>query len=344
MQDNGPQPPVTLSSGAFDTEVPGIACNKLIDGFIEAKLANGSLSKSEYWRMADKTGIYFKQGNFNRLIANNKRCKELWPPKKRKSVFEPMTCNIVDTAPFIGEYTKTIEEHHWFSCGHSVHSLLHKPKEEVLCPKCKGCLLFMKKQINADDALRDELMKNNKATVKFEWPDPVEQSALYLWNPFKSNWKSKNKSKATNFWIDTLDNMFDFTCFLHGKTVLVSQLKIVSMEQDKKKQIKITGAYCPGTFNASSNPWNPEQILRCPEDGSIGLVDFGNGDYAGIGRLETCSTVTFQHLPVLTHYVWNKTISDFLDPNLLGWRGKKVNRFKLIQLEGITTSSLNQAS
>jgi hypothetical protein len=146
--------------------------------------------------------------------------------------------------------------------------------------------LLMAKQINADNALRDELMKNNKSTVRFDWPDPVEQSALCLWNSFKTNWKWKNKSKAANSWIDTLDNMFDFTCFLHGKIVLVSQMKIVGMEQDKKKQIKITGAYCPGTFNTSGNPWNPDQILRCPEDGSFGLIDFGNGDYAGIGRLD----------------------------------------------------------
>jgi hypothetical protein len=79
--------------------------------------------------------------------------------------------------------------------------------------------------------------------------------------------------------------MQSFQNFVEREGIAVRCMKIESMKHLPKDTREINGAALPVCFDLENNRWNKGQILNNPGDGSFGLVQFGNGDYAAIGSV-----------------------------------------------------------
>ena len=85
--------------------------------------------------------------------------------------------------------------------------------------------------------------------------------------------------------------MPSFQSFVERDDICVRCMKVESMKHLPTDTREINGAALPNSFDSENNRWNLGQIIKNPGDGSFGLVQFGNGDYAAIGSVKISNEV-----------------------------------------------------
>jgi hypothetical protein len=117
----------------------------------------------------------------------------------------------------------------------------------------------------------------------------VAYKTSLLWRTVWSKWEGPHSSGEKLIinldWWNYLSKLASFRNLLEADDIRVRSLEVKSMKKNRKETCEIHGAALPLDFNRDNNKWNPGQILKNPGDGSFGLVQFGNGDYAGIGTV-----------------------------------------------------------
>jgi hypothetical protein len=175
-----------------------------------------------------------------------------------------------------------------YSCQHKVHrDFFDITNNSLICPTCTTVQKVWEKQHKANETLSQRLKEYNNST-NFQWPDAVSYKTELLWVDVKSQWEVPSTPSGPSIgleWWNYLSSIASFRFFLQGENIRVRCLKAKSMKTESKETCEIHGASLPPNFNERKNKWNPGQILRNPGDGSFGLVQFGNGDYAGIGTV-----------------------------------------------------------
>jgi hypothetical protein len=243
-------------------------------GYFEAIKKNPKLTKREYWKRASvEHGVSYGESNFYQRI---KKHKGKGCPPKPGTIVEKQDHECV------------------YSCEHRVHEGFTEFTNKSLdCATCTTVERVWTKEVQADRNL-DQRLKEYNNSVSLEWPAAVAYNAKQMWWNVKSKWilpiGSENGPIDFEWW-DYVTSMSSFQCFISEANVNVRCLTIPSMKKDPSETCEIHGASLSRNFNTSYNKWNPGQILKNPGDGSFGLVQFGNGDYAGIGTVNLCNEV-----------------------------------------------------
>lgn len=92
-------------------------------------------------------------------------------------------------------------------------------------------------------------------------------------------------------WGYFLTQLPSFQSFVEREDICVRCMKVESMKQLPNKTCEINGAALPDNFDSGDNTRNKGQVLSNPGDGSFGLVQFGNGDFAAIGSVTISNEV-----------------------------------------------------
>lgn len=180
-----------------------------------------------------------------------------------------------------------------YNCGHSLHEAYHQFTESTsICPKCTTSQKVWEKEMQANRNIKKLLDAYNNS-AKFEWPAAESYNVKSLWMNVLDKWKSQSEIEAPDglHWWYCLTSMKSFQCYLERDDVTVRCLKVESMKRDPRETREINGAALPHNFNIPWNRWNSGQILKNPGDGSFGLVQFENGDYAAIGSVKISNEV-----------------------------------------------------
>ena len=131
-------------------------------------------------------------------------------------------------------------------------------------------------------SVNQELAAEGNGSAEWKWPCSIKFDGQQLWDKVKSSWRT-DKNSSNNCWFEVLEKMKGFV-FILNSNIRVRHLKVPTMKTLVKEKIK--GAECPLNFNTENNKWNPDQILKNPGDSSYGLVEFSNGDFCCIHKLD----------------------------------------------------------
>jgi hypothetical protein len=178
-------------------------------------------------------------------------------------------------------------------CGHTIHELYYDFTENnELCPNCTTVLKVWAKEQQANRNL-DLRLKEYNNSANFEWPPAVSYCAKSLWINVRSKWilESTTTTKKEMDWWLYMTKMPSFQSFVERDDICVRCMKVESMKHLPTDTREINGAALPNSFDSENNRWNLGQIIKNPGDGSFGLVQFGNGDYAAIGSVKISNEV-----------------------------------------------------
>jgi hypothetical protein len=248
----------------------------IILGYFEAIKKKPTLTKRDYWKRASvEHRVSYGESNFYHLLRRHlKRSTEQGPP------------------PFPGIIVEKQNHDSVYSCGHRVHEDFSEFTDASLdCATCTTTQKVWSKKVQADRNLSQRLKEYNNS-ILLEWPAAVAYDAKQLWLNVQLQWEKASECRPMEFqWWEYVTSMFSFQCFLSEANINVRSLSIPSMKKNPKETCEIHGASLPRNFNTRDNKWNPGQILKNPGDGSFGLVQFENGDYAGIGTVNLSNEV-----------------------------------------------------
>jgi hypothetical protein len=184
--------------------------------------------------------------------------------------------------PVKGIFLKHDNEELVYHCEHRVHQdFCDITNNSPICPTCTTVQKVWDKENQANRILNQRLIEYNNS-ANWEWPAAVSYNTKQLWTNVMSKWEFPNINLEWWYYLSSLPS---FRYYLNGDDIRVRCLEITSMKKDPKETREIHGAALPYTFNNHNNKWNPQQIFKNPGDGSFGLVDFLNGDYACIGTV-----------------------------------------------------------
>lgn len=178
-----------------------------------------------------------------------------------------------------GRYLYTVGNQRIYDCKHKVH-VAFEFDDMTTCPRCTAPQTVERKQKNADDALKVQFDRCNKG-LNFNWSIYESFKVSILWS------KVCSQLEGNTDCFRLISKLRDFDVFME-QSVNVRFVDIIDEEdmsaEEKAKHIrlrhKLHGGFCPDKVR-----WRKDQIIACPTDGSIGIVKFSSGDYAGLSSV-----------------------------------------------------------
>ena len=177
-----------------------------------------------------------------------------------------------------------------YTCGHTIPEVYDEfIKNTSVCPCCITVHKVWEKEQQANRNLERRLKEYNYS-ARFEWPSADSYNVKRLWVNLQLKLLMENE-KADIGWWSFLTQLPSFQSFVEKEDIYVRCMKVESMKQLPNETCEINGAALPDNFDSGDNTWNKGQVLSNPGDGSFGLVQFGNGDFAAIGSVTISNEV-----------------------------------------------------
>jgi hypothetical protein len=177
-----------------------------------------------------------------------------------------------------------------YTCGHTIPEVYNEfIKNTSVCPCCITVHKVWEKEQQANRNL-DRRLKEYNYSARFEWPSADSYNVKRLWVNLQLKLLMENENADIGWWY-FLTQLPSFQSFVEREDICVRCMKVESMKQLPNETCEINGAALPDNFDSGDNTWNKGQVLSNPGDGSFGLVQFGNGDFAAIGSVTISNEV-----------------------------------------------------